>query len=48
MASSRPFEFDRVDTFQGILLKPHILFYSNGLAIWHGLPDIKQIKVHYG
>ena len=20
-------------------LKPHILFYSNGLAIWHNLPD---------
>ena len=21
-------------------MKSHILFYSNGLAIWHGLPDI--------
>ena len=23
-------------------LKPHILFYSYGLAIWHGLPDMYQ------
>ena len=29
-------------------LKPHILFYSNGLAIWHGLPDIRHIKINYG
>ena len=26
-------------------LKPHILLYSNGLAIWHGLPDISYIKI---
>ena len=25
-------------------LKPHILFYSNGLAIWHGFRDITHIK----
>ena len=29
-------------------LKPQILFYINGLAIWHGLPDIKHIKGNYG
>ena len=28
-------------------LKPHILFYSNGLAIWHVLPNIRHIKVNY-
>ena len=28
-------------------LKLHILFYSNDLAIWHGLPDIRHIKVNY-
>ena len=26
-------------------LKPHILFYSNGLAIWQSLPDIRNIKI---
>ena len=26
-------------------LKPHILFCSNGLAIWHRLSDIRHIKV---
>ena len=26
---------DQVEFF-----KPRILFYSNGLAIWHGFPDI--------
>ena len=25
-------------------LKPHILFSSNGLAIWHGFPDITHLK----
>ena len=29
-------------------LKPHILFYSNGLAIWHSFPDIIHIKVNNG
>ena len=27
------------------LLKPQITYYSNHLAIWHGLPDIRHIKV---
>ena len=27
-------------------LKSHILFYSNGLAIQHGLPDIRPIEVN--
>ena len=26
-------------------LKTHILFYSNGLAIWHDFPDITQISL---
>ena len=26
-------------------LKPHILFYSNGLATWYGFPDITHFKV---
>ena len=25
-------------------LKPHILFYSNGVAIRHGLPDITHLN----
>ena len=29
-------------------LKQHILFCSNGLAIWHGLSDIRHIEVNYG
>ena len=29
-------------------LKPHILFHSNGLAIWHALPDIRPIEVNNG
>ena len=31
-------------------LKPHILFYSkpNGLAIWHGLSNIRQINFNNG
>ena len=30
--------------FRDMTLKPHILFYSNGLAIWHGFRDITHIK----
>ena len=29
-------------------LKPHILFKSNGLAIWHGFPVITHIEVKSG
>ena len=29
-------------------LKLHILFYSDGLAIWHGFPDIRDIKGNNG
>ena len=29
-------------------LKPHILFNSNGLAIWHGFPVITHIIVKSG
>ena len=28
-------------------LKSHIEFHSKGLAIWHGLPDIRHIEVNY-
>ena len=35
--------FEKVQPF----LKPHILFYGNGLAISHGLPDITHIKVNW-
>ena len=28
--------------------EPHIWFYSDGLSICHGLPDIKHIQVNYG
>ena len=41
------FEFDHVEIFQAIL-KPHILSWSNGQAIWHGLPDMRHIKVNHG
>ena len=27
-------------------LKPHILFYSSGLAIEQGLPDIRHIELN--
>ena len=23
-----------------VVRKPHILFYSDGLAVWHGFPDV--------
>ena len=43
------FEFDRVDIFQGISLTETTYFvYSNGLAIWQSLPDIRHIKVNNG
>ena len=29
-------------------LKSHISFYSNGLAIKHGLPNIGHVKVNNG
>ena len=40
------FEFDQVEIWQAISpLKPHILCYSNGLAIWHCLEDIRYNQV---
>ena len=30
------------------ILKSHILFYSNGLAIYHGLPNNGHVKVNNG
>ena len=42
-------KYDQVDIFKAYpSLKPHILFYSNSLAIWHGFRDITYIKVHNG
>ena len=29
-------------------VKPHILFYGNGLTIWQGLQDIKHMKGNFG
>ena len=29
-------------------MKSHILFHTNGLAIWHGFPDIMHVKVNNG
>ena len=34
--------------FQGISLSETAHFFTNGLAIWHGLPDIRCIKVNNG
>ena len=43
------FKLDKLNIFRSYpYVKPHILFCSNGLAIWHGLSDIKHIKVNYG
>ena len=43
------FEFDQVVFFRAYPHpKLHILFFSDGLAIWHGLPDNRNIKVNYG
>ena len=43
------FEFDKLKIFRAYpYLKPHILFCSNGLAIWHGVSDIRDIKVNHG
>ena len=37
------FEFDTVKT-----PKTRISFYSNGLAIWHGLQNIGHVKMNNG
>ena len=29
---------------QAVALNQYILFYRNGLAIWHGFPDIRILK----
>ena len=45
----RHFEFSQLTFFRShISLKPQILSYSisSRLAIWHGLPDISDIKVN--
>ena len=43
-------QFDGMEILKvlSLSIKEHFLFYSNGLAIWHGLPDIWYIKVNYG
>ena len=41
------FEFDLVDIFRAYpSLKPHILLYSNGIVIWHSIPDIMHIIIN--
>ena len=41
------FEFDQVNFFQDASLAEISHFvYSNGLAIWHGLPNIGHVKVN--
>ena len=43
MSDIEHFEFDRVELFRSYpSIKQHILFYSNGVAIWHGLPDMRH------
>ena len=45
VAASRPFWIWSSWNFDQILyLKLHILFNSNGLAIWCGFPDITHVK----
>ena len=47
MIASRPLL--NLNIFQGISLPGHhILFHSNGPAIWHSFPDITHIKVNNG
>ena len=42
------FEFFHVEIFMAYpYLEQHIMFYSNGLAIWSGFPDITHIKWRY-
>ena len=42
-------EFDQVEHIQRISLPETTYFvFSNGLAIWDGLSDIRHIKVNYG
>ena len=51
MAGVGHFEFDQVEFLYSISLREtvhFILFYSNGLATWHGLSDGRHIKVNYG
>ena len=41
------FKIDQIKNCQGITYpKPHILFYNNDSAIWHGLQDIKHIIIN--
>ena len=48
MVTSQPL-FGQVDILMAYpSLKPYILFYSNGLAIWHSFPNITHIKVNNG
>ena len=46
------FEFDCVNIFHGYHYIPETVHFAflvlDGLAIWHGLPDIILIKFNYG
>ena len=43
------FEFDLVEQFQGASsIETSHLFYSNGLATYHSLPNIGYVKISNG
>ena len=42
--SSTDFQIERILKSAMITLKPHILFYSNGLATWYGFPDLRILN----
>ena len=52
MAIVGHFEFDCVEIFHGFPYIPETVHFAflvlDGLAIWHGLPDIMLIKVNNG
>ena len=49
IADGRHFVCDLVELFRAYpYVKPSILFYSIGPAIWHGLSDIRHIEVNNG
>ena len=45
IASSQPFQ---LEILQGISLPETAFFYSNGLAMWPGYPDITHVNVNNG
>ena len=45
MADNRPFEFEQVFFRVHPPLQHNILFYSNGLAFYHGSANIKHMNI---